>query len=55
MINIMTFTPYQISLGPTKKIQVGGACDTREKGNECIWEFVAKAEGKIPFPTIRHN
>jgi hypothetical protein len=52
---IMTFTPYQIpvSLGPPKEIQVGGACDMREKGDECIREFVAKVERNILFPKIR--
>lgn len=42
----MTFTRYQISLGPPKEFQVGGACDMHEKGDECTREFVAKPEGK---------
>jgi hypothetical protein len=55
MMSILTFTPYQISLGPPKEIQVGGAYDMYEKGDGCLREFVAKAEGKMPFPKIRPN
>jgi hypothetical protein len=51
----MNFTPYQISLGPPRELQVGVACDKHEKRDKSTREFVAKPEGIMPFRKTRPN
>jgi len=52
MRSIMTFTPYQISLGPPRELQVGVACDIMRRETNVHGSLWQNLKEKCPFEKL---